>query len=138
MLPRLESRLVDATQRAEADDTNAAERVEPTVVRKPEVSSDELLVPGELLLGSLSDPRLHIVSPILVRLFLEHDSVVAEAIELNEFGYGENISEAVRDIQRAIAQLYFSLEESSAHLGPDLVSTWSALQRMVTRVQLLA
>jgi len=132
-MPLLEPKqLVQESQRAEHDDTIAAQVPYERMVNQPPPA---LLVPGDLLLGSLSDPRLRVVSPIRVRLFLEHDHVVAEAPNLNEFGYGSHISEAVRDIQRAIAQLYLSLEESSTRLGPDLVSTWSTLQCMIVRVR---
>lgn len=91
------------------------------------------LVPGELLLGTLSDARLKIVDPICVRLSFDHDQIVAEAVALNEFGFGDTASEAVADVQRAIAQLYFSLEESSDRLGLDLQRTWATIQTSVEK-----
>lgn len=107
----------------------------PTVVSL-EHALPELLVPGEIRLATLSDPRLRVTAPIRVRLFEEHGQVVAEATELSEFGFGSNISEAMDDIQRAIAQLYFSLDESSERLGPDLKTAWSGLQRAVVRTKI--
>lgn len=93
------------------------------------------LVPGEIWLGSLLDPRLKVVAPLLVRLSLDHDRVVAEAPELNEFGFGESASEAVADIQSAVVLLYFSLEEDAPRLGPDLQRTWETIQTFVSKAQ---
>jgi hypothetical protein len=107
----------------------------PRVTLEGETTSPGSLVPGEVLLGSLLTPQLRIITPIVVRFFEDHDRVVAEATELNEFGFGSNASEALRDIQRAIAQLYRSLEESVGRLGPDLQSTWSVLRTMVTKLE---
>lgn len=95
----------------------------------------DMLVPGELRLGALWDSRLRVVEPIILRLSRDHDQVVAEAPQLDEFGFGSDMFEAVRDIQRAIAQLYFSLADGSERLGPDLQLTWAVLQRLVIRAQ---
>lgn len=128
--------LVQEPLRAEMDDTVAAKiSLAYTVVQLSEISPWLPLVPGEMWLGSLRDPRLRIVSPIRVRFFSEHDRIVAEAIDLDEFGFGSNMSEAVCDIQRAVSQLYFSLEESKDRLGADLASTSSALQRLVVKTK---
>jgi len=133
-MPLLEhTHLVHEPQRAEPNDAMATV-TEPPVMQQ-EVLLPVVLVPGEMWLGTVFDSRLRVLSPIRVRLFSEHDSVVAEATDLDEFGYGSNISEAVRDIQRAVVQLYFSLEESSDRLGADLASTWAVLQRLVVKIQ---
>lgn len=105
-----------------------------TVVEQLEAAPPELLVPGAIQLGTLSDPRLRVIAPIHVRLFEEHGQVVAEATDLSEFGFGSNVSEAMRDVQRAIAQLYFSLDQDRERLGSDLQSAWSTLERTVARV----
>lgn len=59
---------------------------------------------------------------------------VVEAKELNEFGYGDNFSEAIQDLQEAIAELYLTLEDEQEQLGPDLASVWAVLSRKVRRV----
>jgi hypothetical protein len=88
-------------------------------------------MPDEILLGSLRDGRLKIHSPINVKFAKEGKHVIAEAVEINEFGFGESISEALIDLQQAIAELYLTLEEKQDHLGTDLQGVWSVLQQKI-------
>ena len=85
----------------------------------------------EFLLGRLRDGRLRVVVPIPVRTVREGASFVAEATSLNEFGFGKNQSEAIADLQHAIAELYFSLKADQHRLGPDLVKVWKTLHSLV-------
>jgi hypothetical protein len=107
--------------------------LEDAVVEAMESLFVESLVPSEMLIGHLLDPRLRVSEGFLVRLTLDADQVVAEAPAFNEFGFGQDYREALRDLQRAIAQLYFSLEEMSTTLGPDLQAVRQALQKHVRR-----
>lgn len=84
--------------------------------------------PDVMLLGTLRDGRLKVLSPIEVRFTTEADQVVAEAIELAEFGFGGNRSEALDDLQHAITELYFSLKGERDRLGRDLLNVWGTLQ----------
>ncbi len=95
-----------------------------TAIRRPES-------PARFLLGTLRDGRLRVRSPISVNLTTENDDFVAEADELDEFGFGKNPSEAIADLQKAIVELYFTLEMEAARLGPDLVSVRGALRSKV-------
>ena len=88
-------------------------------------------VPEQILLGSLRDGRLRVYSPIKIRFTSEGKHTIAEAVELNEFGFGENQSEALADLQRAIAELYFTLEKEQDHLGTDLQGVWAILQEKI-------
>lgn len=88
-------------------------------------------VPSEALLGSLRDGRLRVHSPIKVGFATEGKHIIAEAVELNEFGFGENQSEARADLQRAIAELYFTLEQEQDRLGTDLQGVWTVLQEKI-------
>jgi hypothetical protein len=91
-------------------------------------------IPNEALLGSLRDGRLRVRSPIKVRFATEGEHTIAEAVELNEFGFGENPSEALADLQRAIAELYLTLEREQARLGTDLQSVWAILQEKIRKL----
>lgn len=91
-------------------------------------------MPDQILLGSLRDGRLRVKAPIVVRFTKENEDVIAEAPDLNEFGFAKNPSEALIDLQAAIAELYFTLERERDRLGPDLQRVWAALQgRIVPR-----
>ena len=84
--------------------------------------------PRKVQLGTVRDGRLYVRSPIKVKLSQEKQQAIAEAVEFNEFGFGENISEALIDLQRAIVELYFTMEKEQACLGSDLQKVWTKLQ----------
>jgi hypothetical protein len=84
-----------------------------------------------ILLGSLRDGRLRVHSPIKIKFTKEDKHVIAEVVEINEFGFGENPSEAIADLQRTIAELYFTLEKEQDRLGTDLRRVWAVLQEKI-------
>ena len=88
-------------------------------------------LPDRFALGSLRDGRLRVVKPIHVVQMSEGGKFVVEAPELNEFGFGDGFSEAIADLQAAIAELYFTLETERNRLGPDLAAVWSIISRKV-------
>ena len=89
--------------------------------------------PEGFTLASLRDGRLRVVEPIRVAQMVEEGRYVIEASELNEFGFGDNFSEAIQDLQEAIAELYLTLEAEQGQLGPDLASVWNVVARKVRR-----
>jgi hypothetical protein len=91
------------------------------------------VLPKQTLLGSLRDGRLRVKIPIRIKFAKEDKYIIAEAVELNEFGFGANLSEAIHDLQRAIVELYLTLEQDQHRLGPDLQQVWAALQRTIQR-----
>ena len=91
------------------------------------------LPPETFTLDSLRDGRLRVVEPIGVLPMFEGGKHVVEAPELNEFGFGDNLSEALSDLQAAIAELYFTLEDEQERLGPDLSSVWAELSQKVRK-----
>lgn len=90
--------------------------------------------PETVLLGSLRDGRLRISEPIRIKFFKENEDTVAEVEEFNEFGFGKNWCDAMIDLQRAIAELYFALEEEKDNLGPELRNTRQELLRHIRMV----
>ena len=91
------------------------------------------MAPARFTLDSLRDGRLRVVEPIEVIPMVEGDKYVAEAPEINEFGFGDTLVGAVADLQAAIAELYFTLEAEQMRLGSDLASVWGILSRKVHR-----
>lgn len=89
--------------------------------------------PSTVALGFLRDGELRVREAIEVAILEEDGQIIAEAEELNEFGAGDNQSEAVIDLQHAIAELYFSLEEDKDRLGPGLQRVWEVLQVKVEK-----
>ena len=88
---------------------------------------------GKLTIDRLADERLRVVEPIDVVQREEDGQCVVEAAELNEFGFGNNLSEAIADLQAAVAELYFTLDAERNRLGPDLAAVWATLNRKLRR-----
>lgn len=90
-------------------------------------------IPDQIRLGSLRDGRLQVQTPIVVKFSAEGNHFIAQGEEFNEFGFGTNPSEALRDLQRALTELYFTLEREQHRLGPDLALVWARLQQTIRR-----
>ena len=90
-------------------------------------------VPAPVALGFLRDGRLRVRAAIEVAILESDGQIIAEAEELNEFGSGDNQAEAIIDLQHAIAELYFSLEEDKDRLGPGLEKVWAVLQGKIEK-----
>jgi hypothetical protein len=90
-------------------------------------------VQKDILLGSLRDGRLRVIFPLQVKFYAEEGKIVAEAIEISEFGFGDSWSEALADLQRAIAELFFTLEKEKKRLGVDLKRVQKILQEKIVK-----
>lgn len=94
--------------------------------------------PTQCAIDDLQDGRLRIVEPIAVTWTTEDGQCVAEAAEINEFGFGDNLTEAIADLQAAIAELYFALDADQERLGPDLQAVRATLTRKIRRADVPA
>lgn len=90
-------------------------------------------LPPSIRLGFLRDPRLRVQHPITVSISEESGQVVAEAEEIDEYGTGANLAEAIADLQHALAELYFALEEQQGKLAAGLQQVWGALRSKITK-----
>ena len=80
------------------------------------------------------DSLLRIVEPIAVTWTVEDDTTIANAPEINEYGYGDTVAEAIEDLQATIAELYLHLDENHDKLGPDLQKVYKTLTRKLNRI----
>jgi len=64
---------------------------------------------------------------------LEYDEgqVIACAPDLDLFGYGDTENEALDDLRRTVADLYYTLKEEHASLGPMPAQVWDYLARTI-------
>ncbi len=90
-------------------------------------------MPTGFALDQLEDDRLFVVEPVAVKSMIEAGQFVLEAPEVNEFGYGDTHSEALANLQAAIAELYFTLDTDKERLGPDLQAVYATLVRKLRR-----
>lgn len=89
----------------------------------------------EMWLGALRDGRLRVIQPFRVRFSQIECHAIAEAPEVDEFGFGRTQSEALIDLQRTLAALYFMLNEEQQQLGPDLERVWGILREKIRLIQ---
>lgn len=97
------------------------------------VMSDVFIEHESILLGTLSDGRVRLSSPFKVVFVRDEDKIVAEATEISEFGFGNDFSEALLDLQHTISELYFTLESEQERLGPDLQNIRAILQHKISK-----
>ena len=91
-------------------------------------------LPETMLLGALRDPRLRLIEPLTITFERENDDIVACCEELEEFGFGTHLTEAIEDLQVTIAEAYFTLKEENKRLGSDLRKLWDSLREKVKEV----
>lgn len=93
-----------------------------------------LTLPANITLDTLDDERLRVREPIAVTIFRDEQGfILAEAVGMNEFGSGDTPAAAVTDLQYALADLYFILEQEQPRLGPLMQPVWSILQSKVEK-----
>ena len=124
-----EARIQELDRQKESELESTLENAFPIVERNEAVEASR--PPERFKLGSLRDGRLRVVEPIGVVQMSEGRKFIVETPELNEFGFGDGFSEAIADLQAAIAELYFTLETEQERLGPELARVWSILSRKV-------
>ncbi len=73
------------------------------------------------------------LQPLELVVSRQDDQVVVEASELGEVGWGATLMLAIADLQRALAELYSSLEADQGRLSDDLSRLWQRLQTFIAR-----
>lgn len=84
--------------------------------------------PRMILMGLSGDSRLRLRRPIPVSISADGETVTAYVNDVEEFGYGPNLSAALEDLSKTLAQLLFSLAENEQRLGPGLAQTLKVLR----------
>lgn len=89
----------------------------PTIVNEVGLPDD---LPSSILLGTLDRPTVRVTQAIPLKVTREDGTIAVAWEDLNEFGYAENLSDAIRDFQRNVAELFIELETDCDRLGPAL------------------
>jgi len=84
-------------------------------------------------LGRLVDGRLRIMEPFALTFSSAEGQFIAEAPEVGEIGVGETQSEALRDLQTTLGELYWTLEENEVRLESALEEVLTVLRRKIER-----
>ena|SRR5579864_6713315 len=91
--------------------------------------------PKSMRLGVIHSPQLQLKKAISVEISRKKDAVVANARDLQEFGCGVTMSDAIDDLSKGLAELFFRLESDQARLSKDLQKLWDKLSQYVQRRQ---
>ena len=91
-------------------------------------------LPETMLLGMLRDPRLRLLAPLTITFERENNDIIAYCEELEEFGFGTHLTEAIEDLQATIAELYFTLKEENDRLSSNLKRLWDSLHQKIKEV----
>jgi hypothetical protein len=126
-------RLLDRPAVATEELAPSAELIHELDSTAVDANAPESLLPKEFLLGTLGDARFRVVRPLQVVVSTENDDFIANADEIDEFGYGPTQVDALRDLQRTIVALFLSLERDDARLGPDLRRILAVLRQKIRR-----
>lgn len=81
----------------------------------------------------LESEKLVLKRPITVRAIYspEDKTWVVDHFELNIYGEGRDIDEAVRDFKLSLEEVYFDLKADKDKLGPALEKEWKLLNQII-------
>ena len=127
-------KMSEAPAAAEAEEQPGAVRIR-VVQARPTMLLEALPagLPERLALGALIDRRLRLLQPLEILVSQREAQIVLESPDLGEVAWGTTLSLALRDLQRAIAELYFSLDVDRDRLGPDLEKIRERMQELIAR-----
>lgn len=89
---------------------------------------DPIMTPATISYAAKVHPRLRTERPFTVQFSREGQNFAACVEDLDEYGLGASRSEALDDLGRTLAELYFSLRRDAGRLSGDLQSVWNKLQ----------
>lgn len=90
--------------------------------------------PKTIRLAAILDARLKVTKPFIVEVDRTGAQVTARAQEIEEFGIGPHTGDALEDLGKTIAELYFTLEQRAEDLGPDLRRVRAVLHQHLHQV----
>jgi hypothetical protein len=114
-------------------------RQEGARIIRPEdnqVQDDTLILgdPPKVLFAAQIDGRLKIGQPFDAKITIEDHTVTALVPDIEEFGCGSTLGEALYDLGKTIAELYFTLDAEKDRLSSDLQAVRGKLAAHIQRV----
>lgn len=91
-------------------------------------------IPQSLELRDLGDANLRVVEPIKVTWEIVDGTYIADAPEIEDYGVGDTLEEAISDLRRSIVELFDDLHEDRDRLGPALQVIYNTLTRKLLQV----
>jgi hypothetical protein len=87
--------------------------------------------PSKILFGGLQDPGLQLQRAIPLEVCVDESSVVVRWVEIEEFGTGETLSDALDDFAHTVRELYHHLHADHVKPGTDLLRVMKVLGEYV-------
>jgi len=87
--------------------------------------------PVRIHIGSLPDDRLRLIRPLLVEVTKDEAGFIAECESLNEFGYGDNLFDAIDDLRETVCELFWELNSDEEKLAPGLAELSRLIKEMM-------
>ena len=91
--------------------------------------------PPQLLFGGLRHPNFRLRKPIPLRTEEEEGTVSVAWEDIQEFGYGGTLSEALSDFAATVTELLISLSREDSPLSNDLSTVREKLAEYIERRQ---
>ena len=86
-----------------------------------------------IFIGDLRSDEYRLNTPIPVTIEYDEDTVIASLYDVEEYGMGEYLEEALSDLCAGLVEYYESLEENVHCLGPLPVQHWKYLKTLISR-----
>jgi len=87
----------------------------------------------QIMLGALGTPTLKVINPIPVNVTRGKGMWVLEVSAISEFGCGDDLQEAMSDLQGTLRELFETLHAGSAKLGRDLKRVFAWLEMHIEK-----
>ena len=81
------------------------------------------------ILDGLAHNGFRVVEPFKIQINDVDGTIVLDAPEINEYGEGDTLEEAMADLQASIVELFSDLDEERDRLGADLRRVYQTLYR---------
>ena len=90
-----------------------------------------------IFIGDLRSNEYRLNTPIPVTIEYDEDTVIASFYDVEEYGVGEDLEEALSDLCAGLVEYYESLEKNANCLGPLTVRHWKYLQTLILRQDMI-
>lgn len=84
-------------------------------------------------IGDLRSDEYRLNTQIPVTIEYDEDTVIASFYDVEEYGIGEDLEEALSDLCAGLVEYYESLEENVHCLGPLPTRHWKYLKTLISR-----
>ena len=85
----------------------------------------------EVSIGALRHPNLRLRKPIPLRTEENEGTVSVVWDEIQEFGHGDTLSEALYDFAATVTELFLRLSEEGSSLSDDLLTVRGKLEEYI-------